>query len=165
VAPYRICFVCMGNICRSPIAEVIMREKLRRAGLADRVVVDSAGTGNWHVGAGADERAVETLRAHGYDGATHVARQFDPSWFAERDLVVALDGKNLQSLRWLVPPDQSHELVRLRSFDPASQGGDLDVPDPYYDGPESFEAVLGLVEAACDGLLAHVRAELDGRPG
>jgi protein-tyrosine phosphatase len=140
-----------------------MREKVRRAGLADRVIVDSAGTGNWHVGAGADERAVAALRDHGYDGGTHVARQFDPAWFAERDVIIAMDGKNLQSLRWQAAPDQASKVVRLRSFDPASRGGDLDVPDPYYEGPAGFESVLQLVEAACDGLLATVRAELDGR--
>jgi protein-tyrosine phosphatase len=126
-------------------------------------VVDSAGTGNWHVGAGADERAVATLRSHGYDGAAHVARQFDPAWFSDRDLIVALDGKNQQALRWLLPPGQPDNVVRLRSFDPDSTGGDLDVPDPYYDGPAGFESVLRLVEAACDGLLAQVRARLDGR--
>ena len=69
----------------------------------------------------------------------------------------------MQSLRWLLPPDQPDKLVRLRSFDPASSGGDLDVPDPYYDGPAGFESVLRLVEAACDGLLAQVRARLDGQ--
>jgi protein-tyrosine phosphatase len=150
----------MGNICRSPTAEIVMRERLREAGLDGRVVVDSAGTGSWHVGNGADERALETLRAHGYDGSAHVAKQFDPAWFAERDLVVALDGKNVQSLRWMAKPEDEHKVVRLRSFDPLSRGGDLDVPDPYYGGADGFEVVLALVEAACDGLLAHVREQL-----
>jgi len=160
VTSYRICFVCMGNICRSPTAEVVMRSRLAEAGLADRVVVDSAGTGSWHAGSSADERAVETLRAHGYETPAHVAQQIDASWFASRDLVVALDNKNMQSLRWIAPPDQVHKLVRLRSFDPASRGGDLDVPDPYYGGPQGFEQVLALVEAACDGLLAHLQTTL-----
>jgi protein-tyrosine phosphatase len=160
VAPYRICFVCMGNICRSPTAEAVMRQRIRDAGLDDRVVVDSAGTGGWHVGGGADERALSTMQAHGYDGSAHVARQFDPSWFAGRDLVVALDANNVQSLRWLAPAGEEHKVVRLRSFDPASRGGDLDVPDPYYGGAQGFERVLSLIEAACDGLLDHVRDEL-----
>jgi protein-tyrosine phosphatase len=160
VPAYRICFVCMGNICRSPTAEVVMRARLVEAGLADQVVVDSAGTGAWHVGNSADARALETLRAHGYDGEDHLARQFDPAWFAERDLVIGLDGKNVQSLRWLATPEEATKIKRLRSFDPASQGGDLDVPDPYYDGPDGFERVLTLVEAACDGLLKHVRTAL-----
>jgi protein-tyrosine phosphatase len=159
VPAYRICFVCTGNICRSPTAEVVMRARLVSAGLSDRVIVDSAGTGGWHVGHGADERALETLRAHGYDGGEHVARQFDPAWFADRDLVVAMDVDNLRALRRMAPPDQEHKLVMLRSFDPASPG-DLDVPDPYYGGPRGFEHVLALVEAACDGLVDWLRAEL-----
>jgi protein-tyrosine phosphatase len=160
VSGYRICFVCMGNICRSPTAEIVMRERLRQAGLDGQVEVDSAGTGGWHVGGSADERALETLREHGYDGTAHVARQFDPAWFAERDLIVAMDNKNLQSLRWLAPDNEAAKIVRLRQFDPASRGGDLDVPDPYYDGPRGFDEVLAMVEAACDGLVDHVRAEL-----
>jgi protein-tyrosine phosphatase len=151
----------MGNICRSPTAEVVMRERLREAGLADRVEVDSAGTGAWHVGHAADERAVQTMREHGYDGSAHVARQVDPAWFAERDLIAAMDRKNLQSLRWLAPAGRDRDkVVLLRSFDPASRGGDLDVPDPYYDGPDGFENVLRLVEAACAGLVAHLVDEL-----
>jgi protein-tyrosine phosphatase len=161
VAPYRICFVCMGNICRSPTAEIVMRRRLREAGLDGRVTVDSAGTGGWHVGKGADSRAIATMTRHGYDGSRHVARQFDPAWFAERDLVVALDGKNLQSLRWLAPAEAKSKIVRLRSFDPASRGGDLDVPDPYYDGDDGFERVLTMIEAACAGLVEHVRAEIE----
>jgi protein-tyrosine phosphatase len=151
----------MGNICRSPTAEFVMRARLADAGLADRVVVDSAGTAAWHVGKGADERSVATMAAHGYDGTAHVARQFDPGWFASRDLIVAMDNKNLQSLKWLAPAQKSPKLVRLRSFDPASRGGDLDVPDPYYGGPSGFDDVLAMVEAACVGLVAHVRAALD----
>jgi protein-tyrosine phosphatase len=158
--PYRICFVCMGNICRSPTAEVVMRRLIRDAGLDGLIEVDSAGTGSWHEGEGADERAIETLVAHGYTDHGHRARQFDPAWFAERDLIVAMDGKNLQSLRWLAPAGQEAKIVRLRSFDPASRGGDLDVPDPYYGGADGFEDVLSMVEAACKGLLAHVQADL-----
>jgi protein-tyrosine phosphatase len=90
----------MGNICRSPTAEAVMRARLAGAGLADRVVVDSAGTGSWHAGSPADERAAEALRAGGYDASGHVARQFDASWFAERDLVVALDNKNRPRESW-----------------------------------------------------------------
>jgi protein-tyrosine phosphatase len=157
-APYRICFVCMGNICRSPIAEVVMRSMVEGAGLSDRVLVDSAGTGDWHAGGPADPRTIETLRAHGYDDDRHVARQFQVAWFADRDLVIAMDGKNLQSLKWLAPPDAVAKVVRLRSFDPASRGGDLDVPDPYYDRGDGFERVLAMVEAGCAGLLAHVMA-------
>jgi protein-tyrosine phosphatase len=150
----------MGNICRSPIAEVVMRAKVEAAGLSGRIVVDSAGTGDWHAGGPADDRTVDTLRAHGYDDGGHVARQFKSDWFDEIDLVVAMDGKNLQSLRWLAPVGCDAKIVRLRSFDPASRGGDLDVPDPYYGGTDHFEEVLAMVEAGCDGLLAHVRSAL-----
>jgi protein-tyrosine phosphatase len=150
----------MGNICRSPTAEVVMRAMVRDAGLEDLVVLDSAGTGSWHAGGPADERAVETLVAHGYDDEGHVARQFDPQWFDERDLVVAMDNKNMQSLRWLASPDQLHKLVRLRSFDPGSRGGDLDVPDPYYGAVDGFDHVLALVEAGCKGLLDYVQSQL-----
>jgi low molecular weight protein-tyrosine phosphatase len=156
--PYRICFVCMGNICRSPMAEAVMRSMADDAGLAGRIVVDSAGTGDWHAGGPADPRTIETLQAHGYDDGRHVARQFQAAWFAERDLVIAMDGKNLQSLRWLASPDQVDKILRLRSFDPASRGGDLDVPDPYYDRADGFERALAMVEAGCAGLLGHVRA-------
>lgn len=138
-----------------------MRQRLFDAGLADQVTVDSAGTGSWHAGEPADSRAVETLAAHGYDGSAHVARQIEPDWFADRDLVVVMDGKNLQSVRWIAPAQEAHKIVRLRSFDPASRGGDLDVPDPYYGDADGFERVLRLVEAGCDGLLAHLRSELE----
>jgi protein-tyrosine phosphatase len=150
----------MGNICRSPTAEVVMRALLTDAGLADRVEVDSAGTGGWHVGGSADARAVETLEAHGYDGAAHVARQFDPAWFDERDLIVAMDAENLRALRRMAPPGEADKLVLLRSFDPASAPDDLDVPDPYYGGTGGFEHVLALVEAACEGLLDYLRTQL-----
>ncbi|HTR70925.1 MAG TPA: low molecular weight protein-tyrosine-phosphatase [Mycobacteriales bacterium] len=157
---YRICFVCMGNICRSPTAEVVMRERLREAGLSDRVAVDSAGTGSWHAGEPADARAVAILRDRGYDGDGHLARQFDPGWFAERDLIVAMDNKNLQALRWMAPVGEEAKLTRLRSFDPASRGGDLDVPDPFYGGPDDFVEVLNLIEAACGGMIEHLRSVL-----
>jgi protein-tyrosine phosphatase len=156
VAPYRICFVCMGNICRSPMAEVVMRTYVERAGLAHRVVVDSAGTGDWHAGRPADPRTVDALRTGGYDGAHHIARQFQSSWFTGRDLVVAMDGKNVQSLRWIAQGDEATKVVRLRSFDRASAGGDLDVPDPYYDEANGFARVLAMVEAGCTGLLEHL---------
>jgi protein-tyrosine phosphatase len=159
---YSVCFVCLGNICRSPTAEVVMREKLRAAGLADRVEVRSAGTGDWHVGSAIDDRAAEALRAGGYDGFDdHAAQQFGRDWFDEFDLVVAMDRDNLAALRRLAPPDRRDEVRLLRSFDPAAEPHDLDVPDPYYGGPSGFDDVLGLVERACDGLLDQIRRELE----
>jgi protein-tyrosine phosphatase len=155
----------MGNICRSPIAEVVMRSMAEAAGLGEQILVDSAGTGDWHAGGPADPRTIQTLLAHGYDDGRHVARQFQTAWFADRDLVIAMDGKNLQSLKWLAPPDAVDKIIRLRSFDRASRGGDLDVPDPYYDRGDGFERVLAMVEAGCAGLLGHVRTLLTAVDG
>jgi protein-tyrosine phosphatase len=159
--PYRMCFVCMGNICRSPMAAAVMQSMLIDAGLADRVVVDSAGTGGWHVGGSADERALETLRAHGYDGDDHRARQIDAGWFADHDLILAMDGENMRALQRMAPPGQAGKLAMFRAFDPASSPNDLDVPDPYYGGAAGFDHVFSLVEAACQGLIDHLQAQLE----
>ncbi|MFF1274995.1 low molecular weight protein-tyrosine-phosphatase [Streptomyces marokkonensis] len=159
---YRVCFVCTGNICRSPMAESVFRARVAGAGLDDRVEVDSAGTGGWHEGEGADPRTVTVLREHGYD-AGHTARQFDPSWFGRLDLVVALDAGHLRALRRLAPTEEAAGKVRLlRSYDPAADD-DLDVPDPYYGGADGFDACLEMVEAASEGLLAAVRAHVEGQ--
>jgi protein-tyrosine phosphatase len=166
---YRICFVCSGNICRSPIAEVVLRRQVEEAGLGQVVVVDSAGTGDWHVGDRADRRALAVLTRAGLDGDAHRARQFDPRWFLRRDLVVALDRGHLRTLRsWAANDTERGRLVLLRTFDPATggrtAGADLDVPDPYYDGMQAFEEVLDIVTRSCAGLLEHVRGLLDDRP-
>lgn len=144
-----VCFVCTGNICRSPLAALVFTEHLRRAGL-DHVRVTSAGTGGWHVGDAADPRTQRVLADAGYPTA-HVAAQLDDDHL-DADLLVALDQGHARTLRRLVGPDR----VRLlREFDPAADG--LDVPDPYYGGTEGFDEVLAMVEAACPGLLDWVR--------
>ncbi|POX51187.1 protein tyrosine phosphatase [Streptomyces sp. Ru71] len=159
---YRVCFVCTGNICRSPMAESVFRARVGEAGLDGLVEVDSAGTGGWHEGDGADPRTVSVLREAGY-GSDHTARQFQPSWFARLDLVIALDAGHLKVLRRLAPTEQDAAKVRLlRSFDPAA-GDDLDVPDPYYGGMDGFEECLEMVEAASEGLLAAVREQVEGQ--
>ncbi|MET9526664.1 low molecular weight protein-tyrosine-phosphatase [Streptomyces coeruleorubidus] len=159
---YRVCFVCTGNICRSPMAEIVFRARVAEAGLDGLVEVDSAGTGGWHEGDGADPRTVAVLAENGYATA-HTARQFQPSWFSRLDLVVALDAGHLRALRRLAPTEQDAQKVRLlRSYDPAA-GDDLDVPDPYYGGAEGFEECLEMVEAASAGLLAAVREDVEGR--
>ncbi|MFJ8990229.1 low molecular weight protein-tyrosine-phosphatase [Streptomyces sp. NPDC102279] len=159
---YRVCFVCTGNICRSPMAESVFRAHVTDAGLAELVEVDSAGTGGWHEGDGADERAVAVLEANGYE-SDHAARQFQVSWFSRLDLVVALDAGHLKSLRRLAPTVEDAEKVRLlRSYDPAA-GDDLDVPDPYYGHIDGFDECLEMVEAASPGLLAAVREQVEGR--
>jgi protein-tyrosine phosphatase len=157
---YRVCFVCMGNICRSPMAATVLSALLADAGLADRVSVESAGTGGWHAGDPADARALRTLTGHGYDGGAHRARQFDAAWFEELDLIVALDRDNLRTLRRMAPPDAEDRIVLLRSFDPAASPGDLEVPDPYYEGAAGFEHVYDLIEAACKGLVGYIAEQL-----
>jgi protein-tyrosine phosphatase len=146
------------------MAEVVFRALVDRVGLGEAVGIDSAGTGDWHVGEGADARAVRALADAGYDGRAHRARRFDPGWFAERDLVVALDGGHLRALRRLRDAaGASTEIRLLRSFDPAAEGEDLDVADPYYGDPPGFVQALAQVECACEGLLAHVEDELSAR--
>jgi protein-tyrosine phosphatase len=147
----------MGNICRSPTAEGVMRRLLEEEGLADRVEVESAGTGGWHAGEPPDERATLAARRRGVtlEGA---ARQVRPADFRDFDLLIAMDRANLRELLALAPDEEAAEKVRLlREFDPASSG-DLDVPDPYYGGDRGFETVLDMVEAACRGLLDELRA-------
>jgi protein-tyrosine phosphatase len=153
---YRICLVCLGNICRSPMAETVLAAELDRAGLLDAVEVDSAGTGDWHVGHRMDRRARAELTRRGYDGAAHLARQFSPSWLAGRDLVLAMDIHNLTDLRTLPGADPAR-IRMFRSFDPAA-GDDAEVPDPYYGG--SFASVLDMIEAAARGLTAQLSAAL-----
>ncbi|MFD9327409.1 low molecular weight protein-tyrosine-phosphatase [Streptomyces sp. NPDC060065] len=159
---YRVCFVCTGNICRSPMAESVFRARITEAGLDGLVEVDSAGTGGWHEGDGADPRTVAVLEANGYEG-DHTARQFQASWFTRLDLVIALDSGHLKALRQLAPTPQDAEKIRLlRSYDPAA-GSDLDVPDPYYGRMDGFEECLEMVEAASLGLLATVQDRVEGR--
>ena len=155
----RILFVCMGNICRSPTAEGVMRALVRDEGLDGRIAIDSAGTGGWHAGEPPDGRAASAARRRGIalEGA---ARQVKTEDFEAFDLLLAMDAENLRNLEALAPdPDARAKVRLLREFDPASEGAfDLDVPDPYYGGTRGFEDVLDLVEAACRGLLAELQA-------
>lgn len=156
MTPVRLCFVCMGNICRSPTAEAVMAHHVALQGLTGQVVVDSAGTGGWHVGEPPDRRARAEARRRGVamEGA---ARQFTRADFARFDLVLAMDRDNLDALLRLAPDEAARAKVHLlRNFDPHA-AGDLDVPDPYFGGSEGFSAVFDLVDAACRGLLDHVR--------
>jgi len=153
----RILMVCMGNICRSPTAEGVMRALVRDAGLDAEIEVDSAGTGGWHAGDPPDRRATRAARNRGVtlEGA---ARQVTVRDFADYDLLLAMDRENLSDLRALAPDEEAMKKLRLlRSYDPASDGVDVDVPDPYYGGPNGFELVLDQVEAACRGLLDDLR--------
>ena len=161
--PYRICLVCLGNICRSPMAEAVLRAELDQAGLRGAVLVDSAGTGDWHVGSRMDARARAELASRGYDGTAHRARQVAPSWLAGRDLVLAMDMSNLTDLRRMAgaSPAERDRIRLLRSFDRRS-GPDAEVPDPYYGEDASFGNVLDLIEAAARGLAETLSAALAG---
>jgi protein-tyrosine phosphatase len=154
VATHRLLFVCMGNICRSPTAEAVMRRLVRDAGREAEFEIDSAGTGSWHAGDAPDRRATEAAARRGVtlEGA---ARQVRPRDFEHFDLLLVMDRENLREVRTFSSDGDVEGKARLlREFDPASAGApDLDVPDPYYGGPDGFETVLDQVEAACRGLL------------
>jgi protein-tyrosine phosphatase len=153
---YRVTFVCTGNICRSPMAEHVLRRHVEDEGLD--VEVDSSGTGGWHAGDPADRRTVSALRRAGYTSA-HAARQFRPIWFNRYDLIIALDEGHYRDLRSMAPSTEAREKVRLlRSFDPDAV--DLNVPDPYYGGKADFEECRDLIEAAVPGLLDEIRKSL-----
>jgi protein-tyrosine phosphatase len=171
VPPVRVCFVCSGNICRSPTAEVVFRALASAAGRADRFDVDSAGTGSWHAGDDLDRRSRSTLERAGYAPGRHVAKQFTAADFAARDVVVALDRGHrdeLWSLAAATPdPDAARDkIVLLRAYDPRAGAGDaLDVPDPYYGGSGGFAEVLDQVQRSCAGLLAALAGPVRGQPG
>ncbi|GGF46133.1 protein-tyrosine-phosphatase [Marmoricola endophyticus] len=139
---YRIGTVCLGNICRSPMAATVLGELVDRAGLADRVEVSSCGTGGWHVGQPMDERAASTLRAADYDGSDHRAQQLGPGWLAY-DLLLAMDEDNLAGVHALAGEVDPARVRLFRDFDPVGPG---EVPDPYYGGPQGFADVLAMVE-------------------
>ena len=159
--PFRITVVCLGNICRSPIGQAVLQHRVYLAGLADEVWIDSAGTGDWHLGHDADQRAKRILEDHGYP-LSHQARQIDPSWIGSIDLLLAMDASNHADLQRIVAASGRHVTLRMfRSFDPMHEAipdGDprLDVPDPYYGGAEGFAEVLHMIESASDGLLKQL---------
>ncbi len=158
-----VLFVCMGNICRSPTAEGVFRDLAIRSGLGDVLRVDSAGTGDWHLGAPPDRRAVAAARRRGYDLSALRARRVEPVDFARFGWILAMDRQNLKALEALRPPEYPGHVGLLLAVAP--ELGIDEVPDPYYGGPEGFEHVLDLVEQASTVLLARVRVGLaaDGR--
>jgi protein-tyrosine phosphatase len=154
-ALFRVCFVCTGNICRSPMAEVVFKHLAREAGLEASIAVISAGTGDWHVGEPADERTVTALRDHGYDGSKHRARQFDPDWFDKLDLVVVFDHGQERILKAWANNDRDRSKVQLLlSFD--NEQTLVDVPDPYYSDAALFDQVLSMIERASTALFNQV---------
>ncbi|MGN6754616.1 MAG: low molecular weight protein-tyrosine-phosphatase [Intrasporangium sp.] len=157
-----VTFVCSGNICRSPMGDVILTQLVEEAGLSDRVLVTSSGTGDWHVGEQADPRTIEVLHRHGYDGSTHRARQFDKTTFDEVDLVLASDLGHVRALRRLARTDADRDKIRLvREFDPkAVAEGTLQTDDPWYGDEAAFARCFREVEAACHGILSHLKERL-----
>ncbi|PWB35915.1 protein-tyrosine-phosphatase [Pseudomonas sp. SDI] len=153
----RVLFVCLGNICRSPTAEGVLRHQLQAAGLAERVEVASAGTGDWHVGKQPDSRTRRAALLRGYDLSAQRAQQVRAADFADYDLILAMDKSNLGDLKALQPAGAKAELdLFLRRYDGAVD----EVPDPYYGGEQGFERVLDLIEAACQGLVGELKGRV-----
>jgi protein-tyrosine phosphatase len=152
-----ILFVCMGNICRSPTAEGVFRQRVRAAGLADRVHIDSAGTGDWHVGKGPDPRTCRAALQRGYDLSPLRARQVAVADFQRFDLILAMDHDNLLRLKDIQPDNARAELDLLLRRYGLGRGV---VPDPYYGGADGFEQVLDLIEQASEALLAEIKGRL-----
>ena len=150
---YAVALVCLGNICRSPTAQVVLGQRLAEAGLDDRVTVRSGGTGDWHVGNRMDRRAAATLTAAGYDASRHRAQQYDDAWADQHDLVLAMDHDNLADLG-----GRSQRVGMFRDFDPDDRGAD--VPDPYYGGTDGFASVLAMVERTSNALIGELAALL-----
>ncbi len=153
---YRIELVCLGNICRSPMAHVVLEERIAEVGLGGVVQVTSSGTGDWHVGNRMDRRAAATLSAAGYDPTRHRARQHDAGSSDHLDLILAMDHDNIDDLGGVSP-----RVMLFRAFDPADPGGD--VPDPYYGGDAGFEEVLSMVERTSAALVAALESDLGSR--
>jgi protein-tyrosine phosphatase len=157
-----VLMVCMGNICRSPTAEAVLRDRLERKGWADRVLLDSAGTHGYHVGAPPDPRAIEHAARRGYDLTGLRARRVGPNDFQRFELILPMDDVNLADLQERCPPALSDRLwLLLEAAAYPAQPARRDVPDPYYGGPAGFEQVLDLVESACDALIPHIERRLN----
>jgi protein-tyrosine phosphatase len=164
-APYRVCLVCLGNICRSPMAETVLRDAVAEAGLDGQVIVDSAGTGDWHIGHQMNSGARAALGRRGYDGSAHRARQIDASWLPRRDLFLAMDSRNLADLRRMAGVGE-HDRIQLfgdvgnvGDVGGLSGAGDRDIPDPYGGDAAEFGYVLDLLRGAAPVIAARL-AEL-----
>lgn len=161
--PIRIQFVCLGNICRSPLAEAVFREQVEQAGLGSHFEIASSGTGDWHVGEGADRRMRETAAQNGVSLDAHAASQFTAEDLARYDHIFVMDKNNLHDVLYLDEDDAYNGKVRLfREFDP--EPGDFQVPDPYYGGQDGFNRVYQIVERTAQNLLDRLVDEYELEP-
>jgi protein-tyrosine phosphatase len=154
---YKICFVCLGNICRSPTAEGVFQHLINERQLENYFEVDSAGTSAYHVGESANSKSQRTAQKHGITLHSK-ARQFEASDLEYYDLILAMDNENLENVRQLANGNQDHKIGRMRDFDP--NPGDGEVPDPYYGGPEGFENVFQIVKRSCEHLLDELETHV-----
>jgi protein-tyrosine phosphatase len=154
MAKHRLLFVCLGNICRSPMAEGVFRRVAAEEGVLDLFEIDSAGLGDWHIGQAPDARAQAAALSRGMDISGQSARQVTPSDYDRFDLLLAMDGSNYAELTELAPKSASHKVRRFLDYAP--HVGTQDVPDPFYGGAEGFDHALDLIEAAARGLLAEL---------
>jgi protein-tyrosine phosphatase len=156
--PFRLLFVCLGNICRSPAADGVMRDVVEKSGLSARIEIDSAGTEGWHSGKLPDQRMRQAASARGLT-LDHRARQFKAADLERFDLILAMDRDNERNIRALDREKRHADKIRL-FCDFCSDHAEREVPDPYYGGPEGFEHVLDLIEDGCEGLLREVKSRL-----
>lgn len=157
----RVLLVCMGNICRSPLAHGVVRQRLQESGLADRVALESAGTHGYHAGSPPDDRAQTAARRRGIEISDLRARHVEQSDFELFDLILAMDDENMAVLRDASAEEHHHKIHLFMEFAIGDEG--RGVPDPYYGGPIGFERVLDMVEEAAEGLVARIQAEMAGR--
>ena len=151
----KVLFVCMGNICRSPTAEAVFRQYVEHAGLADRILIDSAGTHDYHIGDEPDARTRRAAQQRGYDMSGMSGRQVAEDDFNRFDYVLAMDRSNLMMLQKITPPGSETQAELFLEY--ARNHDDREVPDPYYGGEDGFERVLDMVEDAAEGLLLEIR--------
>ncbi len=157
---FEICFVCLGNICRSPLAEGVFQALVAEESLENQIIIHSAGTGHWHVGASPDARMQATARGKGIQ-LTSRAQQIQPGDLRRFDLVLAMDQSNLESMEYMCSPEVAAKKLRLfRSFDPEADG-DWDVPDPYYGGGGGFDHVFQIVHRTCPPILEYVKSQME----